>query len=179
MPKLAEVQLSPGWLKNDVRRAQAQLDEWSGRGARTGSLPTQTSEGTSVSQVGEDRNPPAMESKTPAKPCSREILEQLPRIGVFKCAGRRDILTGQRGSLIRRRSTAEAACELPQLCVSSLLDRLDGRSRPRLTSSRSAAHNSGPPFRQPVRPSPPIRPNSRRRSPRSSATSSLPVPARG
>lgn len=33
----AEVQLKPGWLQDDVRRAQSRLSEWNARGGRSGS----------------------------------------------------------------------------------------------------------------------------------------------
>jgi hypothetical protein len=42
MAKPAEIKLRPGWLANDVKRAQSRLDQWTGASERaTALLPTQ------------------------------------------------------------------------------------------------------------------------------------------
>ncbi len=38
MERPAEVQLKPGWLEDDVRRAQLRLSEWHGTGQRASAL---------------------------------------------------------------------------------------------------------------------------------------------
>jgi hypothetical protein len=37
----AEIKLRPGWLANDVRRAQSRLEQWNGAWERANALPTQ------------------------------------------------------------------------------------------------------------------------------------------
>lgn len=42
MTKPAEIKLQPGWLANDVKRAQSRLEQWTGSWERaTAALPTQ------------------------------------------------------------------------------------------------------------------------------------------
>ena len=42
MAKPAEIKLRPGWLANDVRRAQSRLEQWTGAWERASAvLPTQ------------------------------------------------------------------------------------------------------------------------------------------
>jgi hypothetical protein len=53
MVKPAEVQLKPGWLQDDVRRAQSRLHEWSGRSLRTAEVSTRSpSEASGSSRTG-------------------------------------------------------------------------------------------------------------------------------
>ena len=53
MAKPAEIKLRPGWLANDVKRAQSRLDQWTGAWERaTALLPTQSDAIVRARQLG-------------------------------------------------------------------------------------------------------------------------------
>lgn len=66
MAKPAEVQLGPGWLEDDVRRAQSRLNEWSAASLHVAGGSPQTRGGTPALSPQQESSAQAMGRSGPA-----------------------------------------------------------------------------------------------------------------